>query len=418
MRKGPLPHVMTTSRTSPTTSGSPLRVLTGLVPQPSPPPALEVVRTPRDILVLNWRDLTNPEGGGSELYVEELAGRLVAAGDRVTLFCAAHRNAPADEVKDGVRYVRRGNHLTVYLWAAALLLLGRLGRTGPVVEVHNGVPFLARLWTRRRVVVLVHHVHREQWPVVFGRFGAKLGWWLESRVAPRVNRRCDYVAVSEVTKAELVGLGVDARRIRVVHNGTSPPVATSAGRAAVPTIAVLGRVVPHKRVELVLEAAAVLHRELPDLQVEVAGDGYWLPALRHKVTALGLEGIVRLHGRVTEQQKADLLARAWVHAVPSVKEGWGLSVVEAGTHATPSVAFRAAGGLAESIVDGRTGLLVDDPAGLQRALRDLLGNEERRTLLGEGARVHASGFAWDTTASAFSAVLDTPSDLSPHDSRT
>jgi glycosyltransferase involved in cell wall biosynthesis len=388
---------MTTGPTSP--------VLARLVPRPAPVPPAEVHRSSRDVLVLNWRDLTNPEGGGSELYVEQVAARLAADGDRVTFFCAAHGRAPRDEVKDGVRYVRRGGRLTVYAWAAVLMLLGRLGRSGVVVEVHNGVPFLARLWTRRPVVVLVHHVHREQWPVVFGPLGARVGWWLESWLAPRVNRRCRYVAVSEVTRAELAELGVHPSRTTVVHNGTSPPLPTAAGRAAVPTIAVLGRVVPHKRVELVLEAAAALRSEVPGLQVEVAGDGYWLPELRAKVAELGLEGVVHLHGRVTEQEKHDLLARAWVHAVPSLKEGWGLSVVEAGTHGTPSVAFRAAGGLAESVLDGVTGVLVDDEPALRAALQQLLEQPPLRDRLGAGARRHAARFTWGATAAAFSDVL-------------
>lgn len=383
------------------------RLVRPVIPGPRLDSDLPVERTgtARDVLILNWRDLTNPEGGGSELYVESVASRLAAGGDHVTLFCAAHGNAPRDEVKDGVRFVRRGGHLTVYAWAAVLMLLGRLGRSGTVVEVHNGVPFLAHLWTRRRVVVLVHHVHREQWSIVFGRTGARVGWWLESWVAPRVNRRCDYVAVSEVTKAELVQLGVAAERISVVHNGAPPAMPTDEGRAAVPTVAVLGRLVPHKRVELVLEAAAALRSEIPTLRVEVAGDGYWMPALRAKVAELGLEDVVVLHGWVSEQAKHDLLARAWVHAVPSIKEGWGLSVVEAGAHATPSVAFRAAGGLAESIVDGRSGLLVDSQDELRIVLAELLGNADLRRELGDGARTHASQFTWGATASAFSHVL-------------
>jgi glycosyltransferase involved in cell wall biosynthesis len=374
-----------------------------LIPAPRRGP--DPVGGGRDVLLLNWRDLTHPEGGGSELYVESLASRLARGGDRVTVFCADHGGAPRDEVKDGVRFVRRGSHVTVYLWAAVLMVLGRLGRKGVVVEVHNGVPFLARLFTRRKVVVLVHHVHREQWPVVFGPRTARIGWWLESWLAPRVNRRCDYVAVSEVTKAELVGLGVAASHISVVHNGTSRPLRTTAGRAANPTIAVLGRLVPHKRVELVLEAAAVLRHELPGLQVEVAGEGYWHEALSAKVEELGLQGVVHLRGRVSEQEKSDLLARAWVHAVPSLKEGWGLSVVEAGSHGTPSVAFTHAGGLAESIVDGRTGSLVDDPSGLHDELLALLTDHPRRTALGEGARRHAARFTWAATAQGFSAVL-------------
>ncbi|MGB8650003.1 MAG: glycosyltransferase family 4 protein [Mycobacteriales bacterium] len=365
-----------------------------------------VPRRPRDVLLLNWRDLTNPEGGGSELYVENVAARLAATGDRVTIFCAAHRNAPGDEVKNGVRYVRRGNHHTVFAWAAVLLLLGRIGRQGEIIEVHNGMPFLARVWARRPVTVLVHHVHREQWSVVLGRVGAAVGWWLEGWLAPRINRRCRYVAVSEATKAELVGLGVAAEHVTVVHNGTPPVLPTAAERSPQPTIAVLGRAVPHKRVELVLDAVAELRHQVPGLRLEVAGDGYWLPALREKVAALGLGDVVVLHGWVTEQQKADLLARAWVHAVPSLKEGWGLSVVEAGSHGTPSVAFRAAGGLTESVLDGRTGLLVDDVSSLREALRLLLTDRTLRERLGEGARAHAGRYTWAGTAASFSTLLD------------
>jgi glycosyltransferase involved in cell wall biosynthesis len=404
-QEGPLTDVSRTA-TSPRTSGSPVLALDELVPAPRRADGPSLAPQPaRDLLLLNWRDLTHPEGGGSELYVESVARRLASGGDRVTLFCADHGHAPRDEVKDGVRYVRRGRRHTVYLWAAVLMVLGRLGRNGTVVEVHNGVPFLARLFTRRRVVVLVHHVHREQWGVVFGRRAARIGWWLESWVAPRVNRRCDYVAVSDVTKAELVELGVDAQRISVVHNGTTPPRATTTGRADVPTIAVLGRLVPHKRVELILEAAVGLRRVLPDLQVEIAGDGYWHDVLQARITELGLDGVAHLHGRVTEQEKADLLARAWLHAVPSLKEGWGLSVVEAGTHGTPSVAFQHAGGLAESIVDGVTGDLVEELDGFEGALLDLLTDPDRRARLGEGARKQASRFTWSAAATGFSAVI-------------
>jgi glycosyltransferase involved in cell wall biosynthesis len=305
-----------------------------------------------------------------------------------------------------VRYVRRGHRHTVYLWAAFLLVVGRLGRTGVVVEVHNGVPFLARLFTRRPVVVLVHHVHREQWHVVFGPRAARFGWWLESWLAPRVNRRCSYVTVSEITKSELIGLGVDATRISVVYNGSTAPPPTTTVRASAPTIAVLGRLVPHKRVELVLEAAAKLRDQHPGLQVEIAGEGYWHEALARKIEELGLQDVAHLLGRVSEEDKHDLLARAWVHAVPSLKEGWGLSVVEAGRHATPSVAFRYAGGVAESIVDGVSGVLVADEAEFHEALHVLLDDATRRTRLGGHAQSHAARFTWQATAAGFSDVLD------------
>ena len=146
------------------------------------------------VLVLNWRDLWHPEGGGSELYVTEVARRLRAAGTDVTVFSARYPGAPAAETRDGIRYRRRGGHLTVYLWAALLLVSRRFGRLDAVLEVQNGMPFLARLFTRARVVVLVHHVHREQWSIL-GPVLARVGGLRESKVAVRVNRGAAYLTV-------------------------------------------------------------------------------------------------------------------------------------------------------------------------------------------------------------------------------
>ncbi|MBR7538867.1 glycosyltransferase, partial [Mycobacterium tuberculosis] len=87
-----------------------------------------------------------------------------------------------------------------------------------VVDTQNGIPFFATLVASAPTVVLVHHCHREQWPVA-GRLLGRLGWFLESRVSPWVHRRNRYVTVSAPSARELVELGVDAERITVVHNG-------------------------------------------------------------------------------------------------------------------------------------------------------------------------------------------------------
>ena len=149
-----------------------------------------------DVLFVNWRDVNHPEGGGSERYVHRMAEGLAAAGLRVSLFCAAHDRAPAEETVGGVRVVRRGGHLSVY--PRALLHVLR-HRPRVVVDVQNGLPFGSSLVTRRPVVVLLHHVHREQWPIVFGRVGGAIGWWIESVLAPRLYRRSRYVTVSKAT---------------------------------------------------------------------------------------------------------------------------------------------------------------------------------------------------------------------------
>jgi glycosyltransferase involved in cell wall biosynthesis/O-antigen/teichoic acid export membrane protein len=355
------------------------------------------------VLILSWRDRSHPQGGGSEVYVEEIARRLAGSGREVTIFCADHAGASRDEVVDGVRYVRRGSWRTVYLWAAWYHVLGRFSPHDVVIDVQNAVPFFAPVYCGRPVVVLVHHLHREQWQMIFPRF-ARFGWWVESRLAPKVYRRSTYVTVSEATKADLVGLGVDADRIEVVRNG-SVPVAVHPPKAGHPVVTYLGRLVPHKRVEYVLEAAASLRPSFPSLEVHVVGQGPWDEQLKHRAHAIGLDDVVTFHGHVDDDTKMDLLARSWALALPSVNEGWGLAVMEAASVGTPAVAWRA-GGLAESVVDGTTGLLADDVEGFTKSLHGVLSDRTVRDRLGEAARERAARFSWDATAAEMERVLD------------
>jgi glycosyltransferase involved in cell wall biosynthesis len=375
-------------------------------PHPVPVPS-DVPARPGGVLVLNWRDTTHPEGGGSEVYVERVAAALAAQGRPVTLFCAAHAGAPARERVGGVQVVRRGGRLTVYLQAFLAHLSGRLGGHAVVVDVQNGLPFFSALWCRRPLVVLVHHVHREQWRVVLPPLQARVGWWVESRLAPRLYRRARYVAVSEATRGELVGLGVAPAAVTVVHNGMAPPgPAAAVPRTPYPSVCVLGRLVPHKRVELALEAAARIRSHLPELRVVVVGQGYWEPRLREAVDRLGLGDAVELLGRVDEATKQRVLASSWVLAMPSVKEGWGLAVLEAAACGTPAIAFRAAGGVRESVRHGTTGLLAGDFEEFTRYLAWVLLNRHLRERLGQAARAHAARFTWPQTAAAFARVLD------------
>ena len=355
------------------------------------------------VLFLNWRDTRHPQGGGSEVYVEEIARRLAASGREVTIFCAEHPNAARDERVDGVRFVRRGSWRTVYLWAAVYHALGRFGPHDVVVDVQNAVPFFSPLWCRSRVVALVHHVHREQWEMLFGPRVARAGWWVESWLSPRIYRRTRYVAVSEATRADLVRLGVEPERISVVHNG-SAGFDVPAPKEERPTLVYLGRLVPHKRIELLLEAAAILRVAHPSLQIRVVGHGPWERRLVEHARATGVDDLVSFEGFVQEATKRDILARAWVLVQPSVKEGWGLSVVEAAAAGTPAVAFRV-GGLEESIVDRETGLLADTFVQFVGSIEALLDSDPLRSELGSAARSRAALFSWDDTARGMDTVL-------------
>jgi glycosyltransferase involved in cell wall biosynthesis len=363
-------------------------------------------RGPQHVLVLNWRDPWHPEGGGSEIYLDQVTQRLAAGGRKVTFFTAAYDGATADETVNGVRYVRRGRHMSVYLWAALLLLTHRFGRVDRVLEVQNGMPFLSRLFTRAKVVVLVHHVHREQWPVV-GAVLAKVGWFMESTVGPWVNRNNTYVAVSQVTADELVTLGVDAERIRIAYNGV-PPVPEFDQRAPdpQPSLVALSRLVPHKQVEHAVRALHALREEIPDATLTVMGSGWWADRLADLVTELGLQDRVRLLGFVDDATKFTELSRSWVHVMPSLKEGWGLSIIEAAHVAVPSIAYTSAGGVTESILDGVTGLLASDEEDFTACVRRLLLDDDLRQSMGSKAKLRSEQFTWDATTAVIAGCLE------------
>jgi glycosyltransferase involved in cell wall biosynthesis len=356
-------------------------------------------RRVRSVLLLCWRDTGHPQGGGSETYLQRIGAQLAASEVRVTLRTARYPGAQRREVIDGVRIDRAGGPYTVYVWAGLAMVLARIGlgplrhaRPDVVIDTQNGLPFMARLAFGRQVTVLVHHCHRELWPVA-GWLMSKVGWFVESTVSPWLHRRNQYVTVSLPSARDLTDLGVDADRVAVVRNGLdeAPPETLDLSKSATPRVVVLSRLVPHKQIEDALDAVARLRQDLPDLHLDVVGGGWWEDRLVAHTDLLGVSDAVTFHGHVDELTKHQLLQRSWVHLLPSCKEGWGLAVMEAAQHAVPTIGYRSSGGLTDSIVDGVTGLLVDD------VLREQLGVK---------AQLRSGEFSWRQSADAMHEVLE------------
>src|SRR5260370_1347458 len=143
--------------------------------------------------------------------------------------------------------------------------------------------------------------------------------------------------------------------IHIVPNGVRPMPPSTVARSDTPEIAVVTRLVPHKRLHLLVEAMPSLLHRWPGLHVYLAGDGPARAGLMALGRRLGLEQHLSLPGRVPEQVKADLLSRAWLTVAPSLAEGWGLTVLEANSLGTPAVAY-AVPGLRDSVrgADGGT----------------------------------------------------------------
>ena len=142
------------------------------------------------------------------------------------------------------------------------------------------------------------------------------------------------------------------------------------------------------------------------MHLDVLGGGWWERRLVEHAELLGISDAVTFHGHVADDTKHDVLQQAWVHVLPSRKEGWALAVIEAGQHGVPTIGYRSSGGLTDSIVDGVTGLLVDDHGGLVEGLSRLLTDAVLRDQLGAKAAVRSGEFSWRQSTDAMRAVLE------------
>jgi glycosyltransferase involved in cell wall biosynthesis len=352
------------------------------------------------ILILSWRDEWHPEAGGSELTLGQVARGLAELGHRVTVATARYPGAAATHVDRGVTYVRRGGRLSVYAWGFARSLSRRFD---VLLDVQNGIPFFSAALRPRSAALVVHHVHREQWGVAVGPIARRIGWGIESQISPRLHRRVSHVTVSQSTAKELSELGHPAHRIVVVHNGCDIPSVTVA-KDADPRLIVVSRLVPHKRIERAIEAMPQLVARHEGIRLQVIGSGYHRRELEVLAASLGVDDAVDFLGHVPDDLRDELLARAWVNLLPSLKEGWGLVAMEAAACGTPTIAYAHAGGVTESVKDGVTGVLIGEADELWQAIDRLVSDQQALQAMSAACRVHAASFTWKSTVDGFEEV--------------
>jgi glycosyltransferase involved in cell wall biosynthesis len=347
---------------------------------------------PRRIVFLAHRDLGNRSAGGSEILVDRLAEGLTSLGHQVTLVCGG----PA--AYHDYRVVSAGGDLGHFLRARSAFHR-QVGGCDLLVEVCNGMPYLAPLWHHGPTLCLVNHVHTDLWRMRFGgplAPAARIGRRLEHWALAGAQRGNLLVAVSPSTAHALRAIGVQRERIRVVHNGVEEP-GPLAERSPEPLFVAMGRLVEYKRIDLLLRLWERV-RPVTGGRLVIVGDG---PERERLEQLAGPD--VEFAGRVPEAEKHRLLCAAWLLLHPSAVEGWGLVVTEAAARETPAIAFDVPG-LRDSVVDGETGVLARGESSFAAAWCTLALSAHRRTLMGKSARDRAAQYRWNNTVRQFRAV--------------
>ena len=326
-----------------------------------------------------WRELDHPNWGGSEVLIDRVARGFVERDWEVSLLCAGPVGHRPYAVK------ANGGQFSQYVRAP---FAGSAVRQADVViDVSNGIPFFAPLWSRTPSVCLVHHIHGTQWHDALPRPAAALGWFLERRVVPRLYRR--FWSVSPSTTDGLQKLGVRPDRIREIWNGVDvaaiPPEPSE--RSATPLFTVISRLVPHKGIDRVLDAWAEIGPSIGG-QLVIIGDG----PLRRELEARQTPATHFL-GAVDDATKMAQLRRSWALIHGSHHEGWGIVVMEAAGVGVPTLAFDVPG-IRDAVVHGETGQLATNSDDFARNWEALAVDPASRERMGDKAWERASALSW------------------------
>ncbi|HEX9454004.1 MAG TPA: glycosyltransferase family 4 protein [Candidatus Binatia bacterium] len=198
------------------------------------------------------------------------------------------------------------------------------------------------------------------------------------------------VAISQTIADLLIAAGVDARRVRLIPSGIEPKLFASLppsrlhgdGETVFGSVGVLETRKGHR---LAIEALAALKLKGIKVRYRLAGDGNLRQELERQALQLGVSDQVSFAGSISDT--STFLGEIDIFVMPSLFEGLGVAALEAMAAAKPVIASRV-GGLAETVVDGETGLLFPaaDVSALAAAMATLAGDSQRALALGIKAR--------------------------------
>lgn len=360
------------------------------------------------ILILNWRDIKHPLAGGAEISTHEHAKRWVKAGHKVIQFSSSVKGEKSSEFMDGVQIVRRGNHYTVHLYAFYYYLKYLRGKIDFIVDEFHFIPFFTVLYTGVKKMAFIHETAEEIWfknqvfPINI------LGFILEPLFI-KLYKNISFMTVSESTKKDLIRFGIPSHNIHVIYNGIRA-INSQENKEKNPTLICLGRLAKDKGTEDAISVFYQVQQVHENSRLWVVGReesrGY-LNKLKNKVRDLNISQKVIFYNYVSEEKKFDLLKRAWILINPSVKEGWGLTVIEAASQRTPAVAYDTSG-LRDSILNENTGLLtrIKTPNALTEKIVMLLTDRLLYNALSKNAVEWSRKFDWNDSTKKSLVLID------------
>jgi glycosyltransferase involved in cell wall biosynthesis len=336
-----------------------------------------------------------PHIGGCETRFLEIGRRLVDKGHEVNVFTIQfNRNLAKEEEICGVKIKR-------YAYSRSYISQDSYRSFRGIVNYS-----LASLFQMRRSNFDIYYCN--QWPMLHSLFVKPFARpliqeWCEVWDTPlevllmQKLLRCvgDYhVAVSEFTKQRLMtSLKIDGKKIFLVPNGVDSARFAGSKEKVWGRIVYAGRIVPHKRVELLVEAFREVKKRVPQAELHIVGSGLSFESIKER--AAGIKDCY-IHGFLPEKQMIDLVKSSWLFVLPSEREGSGIAAMEAMAAGVPFVTLDYPTNAAKEFCRFNCGLVVAPlESSVASAIIQLFNDEATWKALSSNALNVAREHDWD-----------------------
>jgi glycosyltransferase involved in cell wall biosynthesis len=344
------------------------------------------------ILMLSWRDIHNPLAGGAERVTYELLRRWSGQHD-CFWFCSAYKGCLDKEEIEGIKIIRRGSRIKVYLEAYKYL---KDKKFDMVIDQINTIPFFTPLYYKGKKISFFHQLCEKVW-FYETSFPLSLIGFIAEKIYVRLYKKLPCLVVSESTKKNLIKY--DFRDIYVMKDCIDFKPLPTVPQKKHCSLVYVGRLKKSKRVHDIIKAFSIIKKEIPSASLHIVGKGEkkYQDYLTRLMKNLGIE--IFFHGYVPKEERNRLMSQAEAILVASVKEGWGLIVIEANALGTPAIVYNV-DGLRDSVKPMITGLITrkNTPEELAKSVLSFFQDSALKRQLSLNTLNYSRTFDWDESA--------------------